>query len=161
MALAAVLEFKAVATPSPKLELVRPDQYPARAFVVQMRGIPIEDLPWWAQWMLRFVWKHCAWAFSTYDGKNYYNVHGQAICTTEEQAKELAKRPGWFYKELPVNIALPDETVNFGKQVYPAASKPLPAINAPQARETVKRSDVVAVYQQARNLNERLKATAL
>lgn len=150
-----------MATPAIKFALVQPKEYPERMYTIKGRDIPLTDLPWWAQWMLLFVARHCAWAFSGYDGKTYYCTHDQAIATSLAEAIVLANRPGWSYKELPVNKALPEEPVTFGIQAYPASNRPLQVLNAPRADEVIKRVDLMSAREMATKINRGLKAAVL
>jgi hypothetical protein len=110
------------------------------AFLVGKRR-PLADLPTWKRWLVRAIYR-----FLGYD--NGAAVEVQAICTTEELARDVANKPGWFLVELPINVSLPEEPCQFKAHEFPASGVagqhhriPLAAVNINQIHALEKQSE--------------------
>lgn len=83
------------------------------AFLVGKRR-PLADFPAWKRWAVRAVYFVLGW-------DNGAAIEVQSICTTEERARDMANKPGWFLIQLPINVSLPDEPCQFKAHEFPAS----------------------------------------
>lgn len=151
-----------MATPAPKLELVRPLAGHAKTEYLVKSQQSIMVLPWHVRWILRAIHRRYHWFFSGHDGKDHTCVHDQAICTREPDAIRLSNRPGWSYKPLPVDADLPIEAVAYdGGQVFPASDVPIQVLTGVPRIETIERSLAIDVRIATARLSESLKVSTV
>lgn len=109
-------------------------------------------LPWWLKWFLRRVYDHYDWAANDHDGKSYCQTEWRGVFTDESDARWAASCPGGQYRSLPFEVALPEETVGYGKYDVPLSSH--------SAKYRHKKLPFVAVpREQIERLEEKIRAT--
>lgn len=81
---------------------------------------PIDDLPWWVQYLLR--WVYTRYGFACSDSENagsYSSIEYQGVYADPAAAWFAAQGKGYSLTELPLNALLPDETCQFKRHDFP------------------------------------------
>ena len=115
--------------------------------VTQRKPLEQTEPIWLLRWLLRWYFKWRGFACRSHcgcDGKCYASIEYRGIFTTEADARWVANCPGGKYQSLPLNAALPEETVSYGKMDVPMSEasaeyrRGVPMPYAPIPRKAVK-----------------------
>lgn len=90
--------------------------------VTQRKPLEQTEPIWLLRWLLRRYFKWRGFACRSHcdcDGKCYASIEYRGIFINEADARWTANCPGGKYQSIPLDVVLPEETINYGKMDVP------------------------------------------